>query len=470
MPAARVRVVEPNGTVVAVRSGELGVSGAQVPAAGGTLELAEPAGGWHATLNGQPLTPVASPAGSWAPAFRLPAGGGVLDISRDQTGRDLILIFELLAVAVVAVLALPGSRGTAEESAPGGVGSRARSGRAKGASEGGLGGRRGLRYRPWSAAPRSPRQRPSPKSPESLACRAGRRSHGRVATRGGRAGPRRDRDAAPRQRRGRRRRPRSLPAGRPAGRRPRFRARCRPGGSRRRPARGQGRHAGERRGQKPSRGSRCGLGAGRGPQRRLGGRRAGRRGLGGGRARRCGLGRTSTPVPAGRPMSLPTSSGPPVRRPGRARAGRKISKRAGPRMTWRARALGGPPARLRAGRKVGVLAGRGSAWRARMLAGSRRTRPGGQRMSAASPQAVCRRSRRRGPRRGRGRRPDQADRWNNDRGWSAQDPSGWPGGRSDVLDPLPPSRGSRHRRPEPDDDEGTPGWPIPERDWRGDAR
>ena len=40
--AARVRVVEPNGTVVAVPSGPVGVSGAAVPAAGGTIELAEP--------------------------------------------------------------------------------------------------------------------------------------------------------------------------------------------------------------------------------------------------------------------------------------------------------------------------------------------------------------------------------------------------------------------------------------------
>ena len=69
--------------------------------------------GWAATLNGKPLTPVTSPAGSWAQAFRLPPGGGVLAISYNQTARDLILALELVAVAVVAALALPAARNTA---------------------------------------------------------------------------------------------------------------------------------------------------------------------------------------------------------------------------------------------------------------------------------------------------------------------------------------------------------------------
>ena len=128
--SARVRVVEPNGTVVGVRSGQISVTGAQAPAAGGTLELAEPAGGWHATVNGQPLTPVASSAGGWAQAYRLPAGGGVLNISHNQTSRELALVLELLAVAAVAVLALPGSRTAAEASASaaGGATGRSRAG------------------------------------------------------------------------------------------------------------------------------------------------------------------------------------------------------------------------------------------------------------------------------------------------------------------------------------------------------
>jgi GT2 family glycosyltransferase len=105
---ARVRVVESGGQVVPLRSGTTRVAGAPAPAAGGTLELAEPAGGWNATLNGHPLTPVRSPAGSWAQAFRLPAGGGRLSITRDDTSHTAALILEFVVLAVVAVLALPG--------------------------------------------------------------------------------------------------------------------------------------------------------------------------------------------------------------------------------------------------------------------------------------------------------------------------------------------------------------------------
>src|SRR6266487_2809757 len=105
---ARVRLIEASGKIVPLRSGAVGVAGAAVPAAGGTLELAEPIGGWSATLNGHPLTPVPSPAGRWAQAFRLPAGGGRLSIGHDNTGHDAALLLELVVLAVVAVLALPG--------------------------------------------------------------------------------------------------------------------------------------------------------------------------------------------------------------------------------------------------------------------------------------------------------------------------------------------------------------------------
>ena len=105
---ARVRVVESGGQVVPLRSGTTSLHGATAPAAGGTLELAEPAGGWNATLNGHPLTPVRSPAGSWAQAFRLPAGGGRLSITHEDTSHTAALILEFIAFAVVAVLALPG--------------------------------------------------------------------------------------------------------------------------------------------------------------------------------------------------------------------------------------------------------------------------------------------------------------------------------------------------------------------------
>jgi GT2 family glycosyltransferase len=114
-PTAEVVVLEHGGNAVTVPAGQAGVSDVAAPKTGGTIELAEPTGGWDATLNGQPLTSVASPAGSWAQAFQLPAGGGVLDISHPQTSRDVILLMEFLAVAAVAVLALPGARSAAEQ-------------------------------------------------------------------------------------------------------------------------------------------------------------------------------------------------------------------------------------------------------------------------------------------------------------------------------------------------------------------
>ena len=115
--AARVRVIGPGGTVAAVPSGPVAVSGVAAPHGGGTLVLAEPTGGWSATLNGTPLQPLASPAGGWAQAFRLPAGGGTLDISHSQLSRDLIVALELLALLVVIGLGLPGARLPGESAA-----------------------------------------------------------------------------------------------------------------------------------------------------------------------------------------------------------------------------------------------------------------------------------------------------------------------------------------------------------------
>ncbi len=115
--AARVRVLEPGGALVSVPSGQVNVSGAAAPRSGGTLELAEPSGGWSATLNGTALQSVPSPAGSWAQAFRLPAGGGTLDISHSQLGRTLIVVLEALALLVVAGLGLPGARVPGESGA-----------------------------------------------------------------------------------------------------------------------------------------------------------------------------------------------------------------------------------------------------------------------------------------------------------------------------------------------------------------
>ena len=59
-------------------------------------------------MNGRSLTPVTSPAGSWAQAFRLPAGGGQLSIGHTGLVHDVWLVIELLALLAVVGLALPG--------------------------------------------------------------------------------------------------------------------------------------------------------------------------------------------------------------------------------------------------------------------------------------------------------------------------------------------------------------------------
>jgi GT2 family glycosyltransferase len=121
---ARVRVVEHGGTV-AVRSGTVSVAGAKAPTAGGTLVLAEPAGGWTATLNGHPLTAAAAPVDGWAQGFRLPPGGGSLSVSHSQVGRIAVVVLEALAVAIVVGLGLPGAR-VAGETVDGAVAATAR--------------------------------------------------------------------------------------------------------------------------------------------------------------------------------------------------------------------------------------------------------------------------------------------------------------------------------------------------------
>jgi hypothetical protein len=111
---ARVTVAETGGTAVPVPSGQVGVTAARAPSAGGTLMLAEPAGGWSATLNGHPLTPLAAPVNGWAQGFRLPAGGGSLLVSHSNFGRTAVVALEGLAVLVLIGLGLPGSRAAAE--------------------------------------------------------------------------------------------------------------------------------------------------------------------------------------------------------------------------------------------------------------------------------------------------------------------------------------------------------------------
>src|SRR5262249_32645495 len=112
--AARVTVTEPGGTVVPVVSGPVSVAGARVPAAGGTLVLAEPAGGWSASVNGHPLTPLLAAVHGWAQGFRLPPGGGTLSVRHNDIGRTVVIGLTGLAVLVVIGLGLPGSRAAAE--------------------------------------------------------------------------------------------------------------------------------------------------------------------------------------------------------------------------------------------------------------------------------------------------------------------------------------------------------------------
>jgi GT2 family glycosyltransferase len=220
--SARVRVVEPNGTVVGIRSGQISVTGAQAPAAGGTLELAEPAGGWHATVNGQPLAPVASVPGGWAQAYRLPAGGGVLNISHNQISRALALVLELLAVAAVAMLALPGSRTAAEASASAAGGATGRS-RAGGRpdpdeSDADLGTEAEPEAEPAVPAGAGAGAGADAGNPYDAGRPDGRRARGRAAARSARAGrgQRRGREAGSGARRGAGSRRGGAPAGRRA--------------------------------------------------------------------------------------------------------------------------------------------------------------------------------------------------------------------------------------------------------------
>ena len=109
-PVARVRVVADDGTTTALSSGTVDMSGVTAPAGGGTLVLAEPYGGWTATLNGRALKPVATPVNGWAQGFVLPPGGGQLSITRNNLARLLSLIVELIATLAICLLALPGKR------------------------------------------------------------------------------------------------------------------------------------------------------------------------------------------------------------------------------------------------------------------------------------------------------------------------------------------------------------------------
>jgi hypothetical protein len=78
-------------------------------APGRLLVLSEAASrGWRATVDGTPLD--RRTAWGWAQAFVVPAGGGRLELSYDQSPRHRALAGQVLALAVVLVLAAPAAR------------------------------------------------------------------------------------------------------------------------------------------------------------------------------------------------------------------------------------------------------------------------------------------------------------------------------------------------------------------------
>jgi GT2 family glycosyltransferase len=466
--AARVRVVEPNGTVVAVPSGQVGVSGASVPASGGTLELAEPAGDWKAMLNGKPLTPVASPAGKWAQAFQLPAGGGVLSVSRNQIGRDLMLIFELLAVVVVAGLGLPGARTAAEDSAPAGIGTRA-----KGSSRGA--------DRPRAAAgTRSAGGAAETEQATEVGVPAARPVRGRAAARGGRIarGQRRGRDKAPRSRRERSAAAEEL-AGDLAARRPSAAAGPRPGP---RPGAGPGRGPAGPPAPWPTAGPSS-------PRVPWPADETG--GSGGSWATGPGASWADEPADQGASWAADEPAGPPGSWPGdesaglgsqwpadeHAGAGWPEDEPVGSGLAWSdepAAGTPGSPTEWPAEDPAGYPEDPGMPWESSEQPGAPMPWDTGQSAARGWTDEPV------GPPVGSHRSPsgtwpsaDPPQQWPSgpQGGWpGAQQSPGWTPGRSDVLDPLPPPAGRRHRRPEPEpeDDEGQARWSVP-RDSGGDA-
>jgi hypothetical protein len=74
-----------------------------------TLVLAEPAGGWTARASGASFP--GTTVGGWAQGFTAPAAGGRVTIEHDTFRHDAWLWIQLALIALVLVLASPGSRG-----------------------------------------------------------------------------------------------------------------------------------------------------------------------------------------------------------------------------------------------------------------------------------------------------------------------------------------------------------------------
>lgn len=105
-PAAHLRIVS-DGGVRSLPSGELGAKTRVSPGGSGrTLVLAESAApGWHATLDGEELTP--RTVHGWAQGFALPASGGQLRVTYSSS-RGAWVALQGFLVFVVFILALPG--------------------------------------------------------------------------------------------------------------------------------------------------------------------------------------------------------------------------------------------------------------------------------------------------------------------------------------------------------------------------
>ncbi|GAA2284001.1 integral membrane regulatory protein [Streptomyces ruber] len=116
---ARVTVVSGSGEPVPVAAGPVEVH-TTLPEGGGdrVLRLADSADeGWTATLDGEPLTRVT--VDGWAQGFKLPAGGGRLDVTFDEPLSHTGWLWAQGALAVVlVVLALPGRRRDVDDDLP----------------------------------------------------------------------------------------------------------------------------------------------------------------------------------------------------------------------------------------------------------------------------------------------------------------------------------------------------------------
>lgn len=116
---ARATVVPASGKPRPVAAGPVEIH-TTVPAGGEgrILRLADAADeGWTATLDGKPLT--RTTVDGWAQGFRLPAGGGKLDVTFETPFARTAWLWTQGSLAVVlVVLALPGRRRTVDDDLP----------------------------------------------------------------------------------------------------------------------------------------------------------------------------------------------------------------------------------------------------------------------------------------------------------------------------------------------------------------